>query len=218
MAGGIRTGGAIHLARQSQIVGSGAMRDGIAQSGGMIVATAGLLLAAVVGWSASPLAPIRDWGEVASVAVITNRCAGPVRCSIADVALADHNDGNVAGSPHCGTRSAGWWSKRPAWQSLGVMAVITAAAFGLRQTNLELDLLHGLPAKSNARQAITAIESQLAGSILSESIIRLTPVRRMSATCCPAWNSCAKWRRSCGFIPRSRDALRGRISFRSRKS
>ena len=172
--GAVALGCAIHVARQWQMAGRenvAGVHEALRQAGGMTMAMAGMLLIAVAGWCASPLAPIRDWGEVASIAVIA--AALLVVLGVPSLLLLWSGKPSPSSvDPALWHTLAGWWSRRPLLQSIGTLAVIAGATIGLRQPRLELDLLHGLPAASTARQSIRDMESQLTGTMLSETIIR----------------------------------------------
>lgn len=165
---------AISVARQRQLapgLPAAAVQTALQRTSGTTLATCGLLLVSVVGWCASPLSPVRDWGEVASVSVIM--AGALVLVGVPSLMLLW--PGRTANIPHDSTlwhAMGNAWSRHPAWQSMGTLAVIVTAAFGLRHPHLQLDLLHSLPQTSSARIAATEMESQLTGTVLAESVIR----------------------------------------------
>lgn len=173
--GSFTLAGAVHMARQWQIAAAKdaetAVSEASRQSIGAGLTASGMLLIAVIAWAASPLAFVHEWGESATIAIFA--AAALVHLGVPSLLLFwCHRTTAHPHDPAVWHAIGGCWTRFPIWQSLGTLTVLVAVSWGLRQAHVQVDVLRGLPADSAARRSVAALESKLAGTMLSEVVVR----------------------------------------------
>lgn len=175
LMGGLALSGALHIARQWQSASSldddGAVNRARQRTFGTAMAATLMSLVSVLVWSISTFAPLRDWSEAFSVALIAGFLI--VNFGVPAVMLLWRGRTVVCtDDPSLWHALATAWTRRPWGQAAGVLVVIVAASTGLRFAHPQVDLAHGLPLNSGTHQSVATIEGQLAGTIEAETIIR----------------------------------------------
>ncbi|MDP1797167.1 MAG: MMPL family transporter [Planctomycetaceae bacterium] len=173
--GAITLVGTIHFARRWQssqaLDDDGAVMDANRRTFAAGMISTGMVLASVLTWSVSTLSPLRDWSEATSVALIVAFLI--VHFGVPAVMLLWR--GRTVASiddPSLWHAVGSLWTRHPWGQAAAAFVVLIAASAGLRFVHLQIDMAHGLPAQSSTRQSLDMVESQLAGTVAAEALIR----------------------------------------------
>ncbi len=175
LLGALALAGAIHMARQWQssraLDDERAVTDASQKTFSVGLATAWMTVMAVLVWCVSTLAPIRDWSEATCVALIAGTLI--VNFGVPAVLLlwrgrtVAHTD-----DPSLWHALGSLWTRHPWGQAAGILVLIVAASIGLRSADPQVDLAQSLPPHSGTHQSMALIESQLAGTVNAEALIR----------------------------------------------